>query len=294
MRASFTRERILFVCALFLIAAGIFYADYRRSTFFDEEVGFGTYVRHTITSWGEDVDPREQGPRAAFVIDGDTFELASGERVRLIGIDAPESGSPGFSDARRALESLILHKDLRLESDVTDRDTYGRLLRYVWVEDVHINREIVRRGWARSVPFPPDTTRQAEITEAHQRALATGLGMWGVNVTKEGPIVVADFHPNAAGNDNENLNDEYVVLRNVSASKIDVTGWQLTDAHGNEYVFGTYTFNSGAAITLYTGTGEQTPVKLYWGKTKSAVWNNSGDTLFLYNADGELILEYRY
>jgi len=294
MKKSLLHESFFIVAVLTLVIASIFYADYRRSHFFDEETGFWPYLTNKVLTWGEDVVPINIETRVAFVIDGDTFELTSEERVRLIGINAPESGSPGFSDARTALQDLIKGKTITLEKDVSDRDEFGRLLRYVWVGDLFINEEMVLLGLARATPYPPDVTWQERLRSAEEEAHASSRGLWGTDVTQDGPIVVSDFHPNAAGNDRENLNDEYVALQNVSPQKITITGWHLSDANGNEYIFPTFTFNSGAYITLFTGTGEQTPAKLYWGRVNNAIWDNSGDTLSLRNREGELILEYSY
>lgn len=85
------------------------------------------------------------------VIDGDTFEIYSGESVRLICVDTPEKGEGGYDLAKDFLEGLILDKEVRLEKDVSETDKYGRLLRYVWVdflgEDVFVNKEIVQEGY---------------------------------------------------------------------------------------------------------------------------------------------------
>jgi len=67
------------------------------------------------------------------IIDGDTFEMASGEKIRLLCVDTPEENEKGFEEAKQYLSDLILNKKIRLEKGVTDKDQYGRLLRYVYV-----------------------------------------------------------------------------------------------------------------------------------------------------------------
>src|SRR3989344_5335057 len=69
------------------------------------------------------------------VIDGDTFEIDSGEHVRFICVDAPERGMKGAEEAREFLTELIENKTVLLERDVSERDAYGRLLRYVFMDD---------------------------------------------------------------------------------------------------------------------------------------------------------------
>lgn len=94
------------------------------------------------------------------MIDGDTIELEGGERVRLLCIDTPERGQPGYTEATEFLRGLVEGKRVRLEADPehADRDRFGRLLRYVWLftgweaegfssgDDVLVNVEMVRRG----------------------------------------------------------------------------------------------------------------------------------------------------
>lgn len=83
------------------------------------------------------------------VIDGDTIDVAGGERVRLIGIDSPERGACGYAEASAALRSLIGRRPVVLVPGARDdRDRYGRLLRYVEVDGVDANLEMLRRGHA--------------------------------------------------------------------------------------------------------------------------------------------------
>jgi len=97
------------------------------------------------------------------VIDGDTFELESGEIVRLICIDAPEKGEAGAEEAAEYLESLILYKEARLEKDVSETDAYGRLLRYAYVNNTFVNKEMVEKGHASVFRYGNDTRRCDEI-----------------------------------------------------------------------------------------------------------------------------------
>ncbi len=65
------------------------------------------------------------------VIDGDTIELSNGEAVRVVGIDTPEVGECGFDAATANMVDLVLNQRVRLRVSDEDRDSYGRLLRYV-------------------------------------------------------------------------------------------------------------------------------------------------------------------
>ena len=103
------------------------------------------------------------------VIDGDTFEIHSGESVRLICIDTPELGDSGSYEAKEFLEGLILNKEVRLEKDISETDKYGRLLRYVYVnesgKEVFVNKELVQNGYADVWRYGEDVKRCGEIED---------------------------------------------------------------------------------------------------------------------------------
>lgn len=135
---------------------------------------------------GEESDPFVGEFRVVRVIDGDTVEIEGGERVRYIGIDAPESVTPGEpvgcfgEEASRANRELAEGKTVRLEKDVTDRDRYGRLLRYVYAGDTFVNLELVRGGFAYAKDYPPDSAKRDVLGSAEREARAAGAGLWNV------------------------------------------------------------------------------------------------------------------
>lgn len=96
------------------------------------------------------------------VIDGDTIELTDGRRVRYIGINAPEmtdkrKGVLCFAQMAKAEnQKLVENKTIELQKDVSDKDKYDRLLRYVWVDGKMINLELIQNGFAKIATYPPD------------------------------------------------------------------------------------------------------------------------------------------
>lgn len=119
------------------------------------------------------------------VIDGDTIELTNGEKVRYIGIDTPESVDPRIDvqcfgvEASGKNKELVEGKVVRLEKDVSQTDQYGRLLRYVWVDDIFVNLLLVQEGYAFSSPYPPDVRHEMDFSEAEKEARLSGRGLWG-------------------------------------------------------------------------------------------------------------------
>ncbi len=127
----------------------------------------------------------------ARAIDGDTIELESGEKVRYIGIDTPETKHPKKAvqcfgkEAHEKNKELVEGKYVRLERDVSERDKYGRLLRYVYVvntdsnEEIFVNAELVSKGYAHASTFPPDVKFQEIFLDGQDFAREHKLGLWG-------------------------------------------------------------------------------------------------------------------
>jgi micrococcal nuclease len=128
------------------------------------------------------------------VVDGDTIVVrldGREERVRYIGIDTPESVQPDMPvecfgrEAGRENERLVEGRTVYLEQDVSNTDRFGRLLRYVHVDDLQsgerlfVNLELVQRGYASAVTFPPDVRHERDFRAAEQDAREAERGLWG-------------------------------------------------------------------------------------------------------------------
>jgi len=118
--------------------------------------------------------------RVIRIIDGDTIVVQGGYHVRYIGIDTPEKGKPFYQEAKDFNRELVEGKTVWLEKDVTDKDKYNRLLRYVYVDDVFINAEMVRAGYAYVYPEStfPDTKYYDLLKEAETEAREAERGIW--------------------------------------------------------------------------------------------------------------------
>ena len=112
------------------------------------------------------------------VIDGDTIVIEGGYHVRYIGIDAPERGELYYLEAKQANEDLVVGKEIRLEIDISDKDSYGRLLRYVYVDDDFVNAEMVRQGYAWAVAYPPDVKYQVYLESIEKEARQAKRRVW--------------------------------------------------------------------------------------------------------------------
>jgi micrococcal nuclease len=120
------------------------------------------------------------------VIDGDTIEVEGGVRVRMIGINTPETVDPRRpvqcfgTEASRRTHELLDGQRIRLVKDVSETDKYGRLLRYVYRTDgTFVNLALVRDGYAQASAYPPDIAHKAEFAAVQTQARIAGLGLWG-------------------------------------------------------------------------------------------------------------------
>ncbi len=126
----------------------------------------------------------EESAMVSRVIDGDTIVLATGEKVRYIGMDTPELVHPKkpvecfAKEAKEANQKLVEGRAVRLEKDVSERDKYGRLLRYVFVGDIMVNDYLVRQGFAHVSTYPPDVRYQEQFRQAEREARENNRGLW--------------------------------------------------------------------------------------------------------------------
>lgn len=116
------------------------------------------------------------------VVDGDTFKLATGEKVRIIGVNTPEMSEPGGDIAKDIATQLLLGQRVRLVRDVRDKDDYDRLLRYVFIGKTFINAELVRMGYAEARFYPPDTLYKGYLEGLEKIAVRGRRGLWALPV----------------------------------------------------------------------------------------------------------------
>lgn len=129
--------------------------------------------------------PIREKAKVTFILDGDTIELADKRRVRYIGIDSPEILDKEKKPQCFATESakinkeLVLGQEIAMEKDISEKDKYGRLLRYVYVEDILINDFLVNQGYAKVDTVPPDVKYSSDFQISENEAKEGKRGMWG-------------------------------------------------------------------------------------------------------------------
>jgi micrococcal nuclease len=139
------------------------------------------------TGCGDDDGADRCGPTHAtvtHVVDGDTVDLATGERVRLLMVDTPET-TGGATDcygqeAKLYTTTTLLGQEVDLAYDVQCEDQYGRLLAYVSIAGREVNSLLVERGYACVLHIPPNgDDRETEFETLEYLAREGGVGLWG-------------------------------------------------------------------------------------------------------------------
>jgi len=128
------------------------------------------------------------------VVDGDTIEVKMAEtkeKVRLIGIDTPETVHPEKDEEPYGKEASDFSKErlkgqeIRLELDVEERDRYGRILAYVWLGDEMFNETLLLEGYARLATFPPNVKYVERFTAAQKEARESKRGLWALELEED-------------------------------------------------------------------------------------------------------------
>lgn len=149
---------------------------------FDEEPGGYEEAAVTNVVDGDTIDVeiigRSDGPGA-----GDA-EVGAEYRVRLIGIDTPESVKPNSpiecfgKEASAAATALLDGADVRLVKDVEETDRYDRLLRYVYLESEMANARLVVNGYASAYTYPPNVRHSKLFVQLEREARDGSRGLW--------------------------------------------------------------------------------------------------------------------
>lgn len=115
------------------------------------------------------------------VIDGDTIVIDTGQKVRYIGMNTPEMETSECyaTEASEINKNLVLGKTVKLEKDISDTDKYGRLLRFVYIDNVFVDDYLIKNGFAKIMTVPPDVEFKDEFQESQNYAKKNKLGIWG-------------------------------------------------------------------------------------------------------------------
>ncbi len=139
-------------------------------------------VVRLVEQMGPDRSPTDRFVVAG-IVDGDTVELRGGDVLRLLAIDTPEKGERLYDEAAELLRELAFDKTAEIEFTGRRRDKYGRLLGYLYIDSLFVNREILRRGLGYLYLFRDNELQQDRIGQllaAQRQAIENKVGLWSL------------------------------------------------------------------------------------------------------------------
>ena len=226
------------------------------------------------------------------VIDGDTIAVMLDGllvKVKYIGVDAPESISRLEylgKEARNRNRELIVGRDVLLFKDVSDRDRFDQLLRYVFVDDKFINYELVSQGYASAMDEPPDTACALLFKEAEDSVKAAALGIWAPHTPQPEEI----FANTNLIIFSVNKGEEFVDIQNVSDGAIDLSGWKLVSELGKEECMLSGVIHPYEIVRLFSGI-DQPGFSCGFAKP---IWDDKEpDPAVLYDPEGNEVARFQ-
>jgi micrococcal nuclease len=196
------------------------------------------------------------------IIDGDTIELENKLKVRLKGINTPEKNMPNYQEAKQFLEDQIQNKQTSITHTGTDR--YGRILGHIYIENQNINEQILKQGLAHLYYYEKDSQFN-KLKSAETFARNNQLGIWQKsNLSNCLQLIKLDYYDK--GDDHETL-----TLQNNCNQKLNII---IKDD----------------ATHIYK---EKIPMGIYT-KTFQNIFNDNGDTLYIWDEQGKIIIFHRY
>jgi hypothetical protein len=204
------------------------------------------------------------------VIDGDTVVMSSGEHIRMLGINTPETTGKEFysEEAKKFTEENVLNKTILLKS--SGKDLYGRELAYLFYKRQNINLEIVRKGYA-NYYFPSGKDAfSEEFFDAWDECILDNKNLCEKSQNKcANCIVLSEF----------NFKKDEATFSNQCSFDCSLKNWEVKDEGRKKFVFEDFILKKGESVSLNAED---------FGK--NYVWTNSGDTLFLRDDEGKLVL----
>jgi len=192
------------------------------------------------------------------IIDGDTLELSTGERVRLKGINTPESSMPYYTEAKTFLQSIVQNKLIQIENHGTDK--YGRILAHIFINNRNVNAQILEQGLATLYYYESDS-HYDELKEAEEFARQNQKGLWQKS-TNAHCIKLVQLKTDEP---------ELLILQNKCNKQLNII---FKDDATHIYH---ETINPNSFLT----------------KTFSHIWNTDGDSIYIRDSEGLLIF-HRY
>lgn len=217
------------------------------------------------------------------IVDGDTVDSDIG-KIRMLGINSPEKGEPYYKEAKDFLNEELLNKTAGIEYGKDKKDRYGRTLGYLFLNNKNINLKQVEQGLA-NYYFPSGKDiYYDDFKEAWENCIENNKNLCekSKNICAE-CIELKEF----------NYNSQEVVFLNHCDYDCNLNNWKIKDEGRKNFVFQDFYLEKGKEIKIKVGEGINNEEILFW-TDEEYVWTKTGDTLFLRDGEGKLVLWESY
>ncbi|WP_025436980.1 thermonuclease family protein [Peptoclostridium acidaminophilum] len=195
----------------------------------DAAAGDSNQAAQDSAQVGQNSALASQSYKVLRVVDGDTIVVSFGgksEKVRMIGINTPESvhadeskNTPEGKIASEFTKSKLEGKTVQLEFDAEERDKYGRLLAYVWIDGVMFNKTLLSEGYAKIATFPPNVKYVDDFKALERQARELKKGFWGDSAASSPPSSVSGGSSSASNAPTPPAQAAYAFMGNSNSMK---------------------------------------------------------------------------
>ncbi len=199
------------------------------------------------------------------VLDGDTFELDDGRKIRLANINAPEKNQHG---SNLSIEFLKQFLNYSVDLEIIGIEKYSRFLARAYAPN-YLNLEMVEKGYASK--FLVDSSELNKFASAEEKAINSGLGIWVKSEYYN--CITSKVYP-----------DKEIVKLSNKCNNLNISSWVLKDESTKFYSFKGIELG---AITLHSSNGTDNKTDIFWN-SKSNIWNNDRDSLYLFDNKGNI------
>jgi len=229
------------------------------------------------------------------VYDGDTVTLENGDKVRLRWVNTPEKRPPEpyWEEARTVAERVVLGRTVRLLVTSEDaRDGYGRIIAGLHNGRDDLSMELLKAGYGHVFIIPPEPEPLDAMLAAQADARARRRGIWSTD-RYSGTLHITSFHADARGDDNRNVNGEYMRVCNITVSPVQLQDYTLKTHKNERFKLPNMLLPAGHTVLIHTGRGlhQTDPAKqlhIYLG-LPAPMWDNRHSEATLLDADGAVV-----
>jgi len=211
------------------------------------------------------------------IIDGDTIVVGNDTHVRLLGINTPEKGEKYYAEAKEFVNNSLYNKTIFIES--FGQDKYYRELGVVFFEGENFNVKIVENGFA-NVYILDNKKYETEFREAWEKCIASEKNLCEKSEDECAECIELK---------ELNVKKQEIIFYNKCNFNCDLTNWRIKDEGRKNFIFGKFILENNKEVKIICENKTDSEGILYW-KNEDYVWTETGDTLFLRDENGKLVL----